>query len=47
MPSMVKRTRANWYAWLKRMAFESTRLSTVTDDSRAMKPSVLTGKPGG
>ena len=45
-PDEASRARASWYAWLKRMAMESTKLSMVADDSRAMEPSVVIGRPG-
>ena len=41
----ARRARANWQAWLRTMATESIRLSTVVEDSRDIRPSMIMERP--
>jgi hypothetical protein len=41
----ARRARANWWAWLSRMATKPTGRSTVADDNRDVPTSIVTNKP--
>jgi hypothetical protein len=42
----ASRARANWYAWLRRMAMGSTKRTTAAGDNSGMWPSIVRERPG-